>query len=152
MPCHQAAPVLRRSAGFTMIELIVVMAVLGLLLSLAVPRYLDSLERGKDQVVAHDLAQMRKAIDQYFGDKGSYPDRLEDLVSQRYLRELPVNPHSGAVDWLILPPPGGQRGNVYDVQAPAYARRGVAVPSSGEADNASEAEAAPPEAASGSQP
>ena len=57
MPAH-------RALGFTMIELIVVMAVIGLLLSLAAPRYLASLERGKDQVVEHDLAQMRKAIDQ----------------------------------------------------------------------------------------
>lgn len=100
-----------------MIELVVVMAILGLLLSLAVPRYLDSLERGKAQVVAHDLAQMRKAIDQYYGDKGSYPEQLEDLVTQRYLRALPVNPFTDSVDWIVVPPPGGQKGAVFDVQS-----------------------------------
>jgi general secretion pathway protein G len=104
--------------GFTMIELIVVMAVLGLLLSLAVPRFLNSLERGKEDIVAHDLAQLRKALDQYYGDKGAYPDHLEDLVSQRYLRNLPVNPFTGDIDWIVVPPPFGQKGGVYDVRAP----------------------------------
>jgi general secretion pathway protein G len=101
-----------------MIELVVVMAVLGLLLSIAVPRYLDSLERGKDQVEAHDLVQLRKAIDQFYGDRGTYPERLEDLVTYRYLRELPVNPHTETVDWVVVPPPGGQKGGVFDVRAP----------------------------------
>ncbi|MBP6338484.1 MAG: type II secretion system protein [Vitreoscilla sp.] len=110
MPAH-------RALGFTMIELIVVMAVIGLLLSLAAPRYLASLERGKDQVVEHDLAQMRKAIDQFYGDRGAYPERLDELVTFRYLRNLPVNPHTDAVDWITVPPPGGRKGNVYDVRA-----------------------------------
>lgn len=101
-----------------MIELIVVMTIIALLLSIAMPRYMDSLERGKDQIVAHDLAQMRKAIDQYFGDKGVYPDRLEDLVTNRYLRALPVNPHTELPDWIVVPPPNRQKGGVYDVQAP----------------------------------
>lgn len=105
--------------GFTMIELIVVMAVIGLLLSLATPRYLASLERGKEQVVEHDLATMRKAIDQFYGDRGAYPDRLDDLVTHRYLRSLPVNPFTEAVDWVVVPPPGGRKGNVYDVRAAA---------------------------------
>jgi general secretion pathway protein G len=103
--------------GFTMIELIVVMAILGLLLSLAVPRYLDSLERGKSQIEAHDLTQMRKAIDQFYGDRGSYPEQLEDLVTYRYLRALPLNPHTEALDWVVVPPPNGQKGGVYDVRS-----------------------------------
>lgn len=115
---QREAPACAKPRGFTMIELIVVMAVIGLLLTLAVPRYMDSLERGKDQVMAHDLAAMRKAIDQYYGDRGAYPERLEDLVTRRYLRSLPVNPHTDAVDWIVIPPPGGKKGQVYDVRAP----------------------------------
>ena len=68
--------------GFTMIELVVVMAVLGLLLSIAMPRYLASLERGREQVLSHNLAQLREAIDRFYGDRGAYPERLEDLVEQ----------------------------------------------------------------------
>jgi general secretion pathway protein G len=130
--------------GFTMIELIVVMAVIGLLLSLAVPRYLDSLERGKDQVQVHDLAQMRKAIDQFYGDRGTYPERLDDLVTYRYLRALPLNPHTDEVDWITVAPPNGQKGAVYDVQAPATANAGAVQPASnGQADEASTSASAP---------
>lgn len=108
-------PATHGARGFTMIELIVVMAVIGLLLSIAAPRYLDSLERGKHRVAAHDLAQMQKAIDQFYGDRGAYPEQLQDLVTYRYLRALPPNPFTGAVDWLVVPPPAGRKGKVYDV-------------------------------------
>ncbi|WP_201495079.1 type II secretion system protein [Rubrivivax sp. A210] len=107
----------RRARGFTMIELVVVLAVLGLLLSIAVPRYLDSLERGREQVLAHNLAQLREAIDRHYGDRGAYPDRLEDLVERRYLRALPVNPYTMAADWRTVAPPRGRKGQVYDVTA-----------------------------------
>ena len=69
--------------GFTMIELIVVMTLIGLLVSMALPRYLGTLERGREQIIAHDLATMRQAIDRHYGDRGAYPDRLEDLVTRR---------------------------------------------------------------------
>lgn len=105
-----------------MIELIVVMAVLGLLLSIAIPRYLDSLDRGREHVLAHNLAQIREAIDKHYGDRGAYPDRLEDLVERRYLRALPLNPFTEAADWQTSPPPSGQKGSVYDVQAPPSGR------------------------------
>ena len=111
----------RRAArrGFTLIELVVVLAVLGLLLSIAVPRYLDSLERGREHVLAHNLAQLREAIDRHYGDRGAYPDRLEDLVERRYLRAVPINPFTEAADWITVAPPAGQKGQVYDVRAPA---------------------------------
>lgn len=105
----------QRAAGFTMIELVVVMAVLGLLLSIAMPRYLESLERGREQVLAHNLAQMREAIDRFYGDRGSYPDRLDELVERRYLRAVPVNPFTEAVDWQLIGPPAGVRGAIFDV-------------------------------------
>ena len=107
---------LRPGRGFTMIELVVVMAVVGLLLSIAVPHYMGTLERGRQQVLQHNLAQLRRAIDQFRGDRGSFPERLEDLVEQRYLRAVPVNPYTERADWELVPPPQGQTGRVYDVR------------------------------------
>lgn len=105
-----------------MIELVVVMAVLGLLLSIALPRYIDSLERGREHVLVHNLAQIREAIDRHYGDRGAYPDRLEDLVERRYLRAVPLNPFTDAADWQVIGPPAGAKGAVFDVAEPAGAR------------------------------
>jgi general secretion pathway protein G len=112
----------RQVRGFTMIELVVVMAILGLLLSIAVPRFMDSLERGREHVLEHNLAQMRQAIDRYYGDRGAYPDRLDDLVQRRYLRAVPVNPYTETTEWQVIGPPSGQKGSVYDVAEPDEAR------------------------------
>jgi general secretion pathway protein G len=109
----------RRSRGFTMIELIVVMTVIGLLVTMALPRYMGTLDRGRDQIIAHDLATMRQAIDRHYGDRGAYPDRLEDLVTRRYLRAIPLNPRTDAADWLVIAPPSGAKGMVFDVRDPA---------------------------------
>lgn len=100
-----------------MIELVVVMAVVGLLLSIAVPHYIGTLERGRQQVLVHNLAQLRRAIDQFRGDRGSFPDHLQDLVEHRYLRAVPLNPYTERADWELVPPPHGQAGRVYDVRA-----------------------------------
>lgn len=100
-----------------MMELIVVMAVIGLLLSIAVPRYFVALERGRGQVQLQNLALMREAIDKYYGDKGRYPDQLDDLVSGRYLRAIPLDPLTEAADWDTVVPPEGGQGQVYDVRS-----------------------------------
>lgn len=101
-----------------MIELIVVMAVIGLLLSIAVPRYLTALDRGKAQVQQQNLALMREAIDKFYGDNGRYPDALEDLVDKRYLRAIPIDPITEAADWVtVAPTDSKQGGRVYDVQS-----------------------------------
>ena len=102
-----------------MIELVAVMAVLGLLLSIALPRYMVALERGKHRILTHNLVQMRDAIDKYHGDRGVFPDRLEELVERRYLRALPLNPFTEQADWVTVMPPQGQRGMVFDVKPSA---------------------------------
>ncbi len=101
-----------------MIELVVVMAVLGLLLSLAMPRYMASLERGREQVAQSNLAQMREAIDRFYGDNARYPEQLEELVTKRYLRAVPLNPFTEAPDWAVVAPPSGAKGAVFDVRDP----------------------------------
>jgi general secretion pathway protein G len=108
--------------GFTLIELIVVMAVLALLLTIAVPRYFQHVERAKEATVKQDLNIMRDAIDKFFGDKGRYPESLEELVKERYLRSIPVDPLTESdATWLTVPlPPEVQaKGQLYDIRSGA---------------------------------
>ncbi len=106
--------------GFTLIELMVVMAVIALLLSLAAPRYFQNVERSKQAVLREDLTVMREAIDKFQADTGRYPADLEELVKRRYLRSVPVDPVTARNDsWVLLPPPPGTQGKVYDIQSGA---------------------------------
>lgn len=107
--------------GFTLIELLVVMTVIALLLSLALPRYLQSVDRSKEAVLRENLNTMRDAIDKFHSDRGRYPESLPDLVTQRYLRAVPVDPVAETEkEWIIVPPPQGVgQGGVYDVRSSA---------------------------------
>lgn len=107
-----------RFRGFTLIELVVVMAIIGLLLSIALPRYMHSIERGKEQVRQQNVAVMRDAIDKYYGDNGQYPDTLDELVAKHYLRSVPVDPVNGDDKWAVIASPDETKTGVYDV-APA---------------------------------
>jgi general secretion pathway protein G len=111
----------RSSAGFTLIELIVVFAILALLISLAVPRYFAHIERAKEATLRQDLSVMRDAIDKFYSDKGRYPDALEELVKERYIREVPTDPLTeSASSWMVLPPADSkEKGLVYDVKSGA---------------------------------
>jgi general secretion pathway protein G len=110
-----------RMAAFTLIELIVVMAIIALLISVAVPRYFNSVERSKEAVLKQNLSVMRDAIDKFYGDNGRYPEALEDLVVKRYLRKVPDDPLTqSATTWVVVRPPGdGSRSGVYDVKSGA---------------------------------
>lgn len=107
----------RHQRGFTLIELVVVMAIIGLLLALAAPRYIGSIEQGKLTVQRQNGAVLREAIDKFHGDIGRYPETLDELVVRRYLRTVPLDPVSDSTQWRVLPPPGEERG-VYDVAPP----------------------------------
>jgi general secretion pathway protein G len=107
--------------GFTLIELLVVLSIIALLLTLAVPRYFHSIDTSKEAVLAENLQVVRETIDKFYGDKGRYPDSLEELVSERYLRSLPYDPITGnASTWTIIAPEApGAKGNVFDIKSGA---------------------------------
>lgn len=107
-------------SGFTLIELMVVMAVIAILLSIALPRYFASLEKSREAVLHQDLSLLRETLDKYYGDKGKYPDALDDLVSSRYLRTVPVDPITGSnATWVSIPPENPEMGGVYDIKSGA---------------------------------
>jgi general secretion pathway protein G len=106
---------------------LVVMVIIATLLTIAVPRYFNSVEKSKEAVLRQDLALMREALDKYYGDNGKYPDALEDLVRKKYLRSLPLDPITGsAATWLVVAPDTTEKGGVYDIKsgAPGNARDG----------------------------
>lgn len=108
------------SKGFTLIELLVVMSIIGLLLTIAVPYYFNSVQHSREAVLREDLTLMRDALDKRYGDTGRYPDALGDLVTQRYLRSIPVDPITGsAATWQVVPPENPDDGGVYDVKSGA---------------------------------
>ncbi|MCY1341639.1 type II secretion system protein G [compost metagenome] len=111
---------MKRSGGFTLIELMVVMAIIATLMTIAMPRYFSSLENSRETTLRQSLSVMREALDQYYGDKGRYPDSIEQLVQERYLRNLPLDPITERSDlWLTVPPPDGIPGGVADVKSGA---------------------------------
>jgi general secretion pathway protein G len=115
------------SGGFTLIELLVVMVIIATLLTIAVPRYFSSVEKSKEAVLRQNLVLVREALDKYYGDNGKYPDVLQDLVSKKYLRSLPLDPVTGSADsWLAVAPDTPEKGGLYDIKsgAPGNARDG----------------------------
>lgn len=105
--------------GFTLMELMVVMAIVASLLTLAMPRYFHSVERSKEAVLRQDLSTMRDAIDKFFADRGRYPATLEELAQKRYLRTIPADPITESSEtWIVVAPPDADVG-VYDVRSGA---------------------------------
>jgi len=114
---------MRARPGFTLIELLVVLAIIALLLTLAAPRYFGSLDKSKEAVLKEDLYQFRDAIGKYYGDKGKYPESLDALATEKYLRTVPVDPITdSSATWVVVPPQDPQKGGVYDVRSGAQGR------------------------------
>jgi general secretion pathway protein G len=111
---------LRTSRAFTLVELLVVMAILALLLSIAVPRYMRSVEQSRETVLRANLALTRHMLDKFYEDNGKYPDALDDLVSNKYLRSLPTDPIAGGnTSWIVVHPQAADQGAVYDIRSGA---------------------------------
>jgi len=108
-----------RSPGFTLIELLVVFVLIGLLLTIAVPRYFHSMDSAREKVRDQNLATLRDALDKFKSDQGRYPSTLAELVQKQYLRQIPQDPVSRSDNWVAVPVPGGAEAGIYDVAAPA---------------------------------
>ena len=114
---------LRSAAGFTIIELMVVMTLIVTLSTIAVVQYQHSVVYSKEAVLKEDLFRMKEAIDQYYADKNQYPATIDDLVSSGYLRALPVDPiTNSATTWETIPAPPDPNnpiavGGVYSVKS-----------------------------------
>jgi general secretion pathway protein G len=107
-------------AGFTLVEMLVVLAILALLLTLASPRYFNSIDRAKDATLKQDLNTLRDSIDKFYADNGRYPSKLEDLVEKKYIRELPVDPITNSTEtWQLLPPEPPLEGLIFDIKSGA---------------------------------
>ncbi len=110
----------KRAGGFTLIELLVVLAVVAVLLTLAVPRYFGSIDKSKEAVLKENLFQIRDAINKYHADKGRYPDTLEALAADKYLRKVPLDPVTdSAATWIVVSPSSAEQSGVYDVKSGA---------------------------------
>ncbi len=109
-----------KTKGFTLIEILVVLAIIATLLSLVTPRYFNTIDRSKETTLKHDLITMREAIDKFYSDKNAYPGSLDDLVQHKYLRAIPPDPITeSSATWIITPPDIDVRGTVYDIHSGA---------------------------------
>ena len=111
---------MKRLAGFTLVELMVVLTVIALLLSVVVPDYMGRMRRAEEAVLKENLVVMRDALDKHYADAGKYPGALEELVAKRYLRSIPPDPFTQSPGtWVAVPPSDPQKGGVYDVRSGA---------------------------------
>ena len=115
----------RGASGFTLVELLIVMALISILATMAVVQYRNGVRRAEESVLKTDLFRMRDAIDQYYADKNKYPASLEALVSDGYLRRVPEDPITHAVDtWVTVaaeadPSNPTAEAGIYDVKSGA---------------------------------
>jgi general secretion pathway protein G len=123
----------RRDAGFTLLELITVVAIIGILVGIALPNYKAAILQSREAVLKEDLFRFRDLIDQYYADKGKYPASLDALVEDGYLRRLPADPITGSPDWEVVydqPNPDNPSENpgVYDVKSASEATSQAGTP------------------------
>jgi general secretion pathway protein G len=120
---HKGTPGIQimQQNGFTLLELMIVLAIMGVLITIAQPNLKKSVIRAREVVLLENLFQMREAIDQYYADNGKYPNTLPDLIntqdkSKSYLRDIPRDPFTGMADWITVAAEGDE-GGIFDVHS-----------------------------------
>ena len=115
----------RSDQGFTLLELMIVLAIMGVLITIAVPNLQNSITRAREAVLRENLFQIRDALDQFYADNGKYPSELTDLVnesekSKSYLRGIPKDPFTGAPDCITVAletEDANEAGGIFDVHS-----------------------------------
>jgi general secretion pathway protein G len=115
-----------RSRGFTLLEMIIVISIMAILVSIAVPNFTTSIKRSHEAVLRQNLFTLRSVISQYTLDKQKAPQSLEDLIQAGYLKQIPLDPITGQSDWTndqeqdtIMSPDEQDQGGIDDVHSSA---------------------------------
>lgn len=110
----------QKTKGFTLVELLVVLAIISLLLTVALPRYFSSVDKSREIALRENLQVLRSGIDKYYADKGEYPATLADLVNHHYFRKIPLDPVTeSAATWQLLPSTDAEKPGVADIRSGA---------------------------------
>ena len=109
---------MNNNKGYTLIEMLTVIAIMGILASIAVPSFQRSIIRSREASLRNSLFVLRDVVDQYYADFGEYPESLEILVEKKYIREVPRDPITGSADtWILIAPEGDEVTGIYDIHS-----------------------------------